>query len=99
MGAWSPSFEIWGGHGPPGPHGSYAYAYFTLETNEHDKVYFMWSQNEHTTYVSALLGNRADMALLLPIIFVVVYLGSGYSWQHYNLQVCTGKSPLHCIPQ
>ena len=27
MGAWSPSFEIWGGHGPPGPHGSYAYVH------------------------------------------------------------------------
>ena len=55
----------------------------------------MQSQNEHTTYVSALVGNRADMALIIIaifiIIFVVVGLGSGCSpyitvhWQHYSL--------------
>ena len=35
----------------------------------------MWSQYEHTKCVSALIGNKADMALI-KIIFVVVGLGS-----------------------
>ena len=37
--------------------------------------YFMWSQNEHTTYVSALLGNRADMALIIIIAICCCRLG------------------------
>ena len=50
--------------------------------------HFMWSQNEHTTYVSALLGNRADMALII-IIFVVVGLESGYNHAGLHWEIPT----------